>query len=148
MSSCSPHPPVMYNFLKGKSIINLPVPGSSDGKNFENKNLWEQESSTHWNFFVCYSFRIKGHTVRKENCINKLFKNKSVMSFLPLVILPNGITGNKHWPVTNSKGLPWWLRKKEREVAQLRPTLCNSMDCSLLGSSVPGLGRSQELDTT
>ena len=30
-------------------------------------------------------------------------------------------------------------RKKETEVAQLYPTLCNPMDCSLPGSSVHGI---------
>ena len=72
MSSCSPHPPARYNFLKGKSIINLPVPGSSDGKNFENKNLWEQESSTHWNFFCVLLFYDKGSYCQKRKLYQEI----------------------------------------------------------------------------
>ena len=38
------------------------------------------------------------------------------------------------------------LRKKESEVAQLCPTLCNPMDCSLPGSSVHGIFQARILE--
>ena len=36
--------------------------------------------------------------------------------------------------------------KSESEVAQSCPTLCNPMDCSLLGSSVYGTSQAKELE--
>ena len=38
------------------------------------------------------------------------------------------------------------LRKKESEVAQLCPTLCDPMDCSLLGPSVHGIFQAKVLE--
>ena len=37
-------------------------------------------------------------------------------------------------------------RKKESEVTQLRPTLCDPMDCSLPGSSVHGIFQAKVLE--
>ena len=34
---------------------------------------------------------------------------------------------------------PAWKRKRKSEVAQLCPTLCDPVDCSLPGSSVHGI---------
>ena len=49
-------------------------------------------------------------------------------------------------PRYDSDGLCFWTwntlqveHEREREVAQLCPTLSNPMDCSLPGSSVPGI---------
>ena len=39
-----------------------------------------------------------------------------------------------------------WPLKKEREVAQLCPTLCDPMDCSLPGSSVRGIFQARILE--
>ena len=36
--------------------------------------------------------------------------------------------------------------KSESEVAQLCPTLCDPMDCSLPGSSVHGISQARELE--
>ena len=38
------------------------------------------------------------------------------------------------------------VRESESEVAQLCPTLCNPMDCSLSGSSVPGTCQARVLE--
>ena len=43
----------------------------------------------------------------------------------------------------------WAIKKKERkesEVAQLYPTLCNLMDCSLSGSSVHGIFQARVME--
>ena len=37
-------------------------------------------------------------------------------------------------------------RRKESEVAQLCPTLCNPMDCSLPGSSIHGIFQARVLE--
>ena len=36
--------------------------------------------------------------------------------------------------------------KSESEVAQSCPTLCDPMDCSLLGSSIPGIFQARVLE--
>ena len=38
------------------------------------------------------------------------------------------------------------MRGKESEVAQSCPTLCNPMDCSLLGSSIHGIFQARVLE--
>ena len=38
------------------------------------------------------------------------------------------------------------LKERESEVAQSCPTLCNPMDCSLLGSSVHGIFQARVLE--
>ena len=53
-----------------------------------------------------------------------------------------GFSRQEHW-----SGLPFPLQcmkvKSESEVAQSYPTLCDPMDCSLLGSSVHGIFRQE-----
>ena len=39
-----------------------------------------------------------------------------------------------------------YVRKKESEVAQWSPTLCNPMDCSLPGSSAHGISQARILE--
>ena len=40
----------------------------------------------------------------------------------------------------------FFIMKSENEVDQLRPTLCNPMDCSLPGSSVHGIFQARVLE--
>ena len=42
--------------------------------------------------------------------------------------------------------MPWFSRKKESEVTQSCPTLCNPMDCSLPGFSVHGIFQARILE--
>ena len=51
------------------------------------------------------------------------------------------------WLCTLSKFLAWPLEQKsESEVVQSRPTLCNLVDCSPLGSSVHGILQARILE--
>ena len=49
------------------------------------------------------------------------------------------------WSLTTASP-SWSSVRKENEVAQLSPTLCNPMDCSLPGSSVHGIFQARVLE--
>ena len=50
------------------------------------------------------------------------------------------------WDGAPGAGPRWRKVKEESEVAQSRLTLCNSMDCSLAGSSVHGIFQARILE--
>ena len=53
------------------------------------------------------------------------------------------IQNSEQKPITTGKGVE---RKKESEVTQSCPTLCNRMDCSLPGSSIHGIFQARVLE--
>ena len=59
-------------------------------------------------------------------------------------VLFSGSGGGLHSRISSSNVIP--KKVKEREVAQLCTTLCDSMDCSLPGSSVHGIFQTRVLE--
>ena len=53
---------------------------------------------------------------------------------------PLGFSRQEHW-----SGLPFPSPMHESKIAQLCPTLCNPMDCSLPGSPIPGIFQTRVL---
>ena len=56
------------------------------------------------------------------------------------------IQQKQDWELTVAQIVKSLLPKKESEVAQLCPTLCDPMDCSLPGSSVYGILQAKVLE--
>ena len=52
-----------------------------------------------------------------------------------------GFSSQEHW-----SGVPFPSSMRESEVAQLYPTLCDPMDCSLPGSSIHGIFQAKVLE--
>ena len=50
------------------------------------------------------------------------------------------------WKIPWMEGFQSSKSERESEIAQSCPTLCNPMDCSLLGSSVDGIFRAKVLE--
>ena len=76
--------------------------------------------------------------LRRFSCVRLCVTPEMAAHQAPLSL---GFSRQEHW-----SGLPFPSPMHESEVAQLRPTLSDPMDCSLPGSSIHGLFQARVLE--
>ena len=96
-----------------------------------------------WNHIMCscdFDYFDKAKEGSQFSCYLELLFYLFVFYFFPFLSLVIPIQNFNH---KNTRNINWLLllimSESESEVAQLYPTLCNPMDCSLPGSSVHGI---------